>query len=107
MRYRIKHKLAWWLRRWADKLEPQVCAPIVVGKKEYKISPLRLVVDRKYEPGTYGHKYELDDAKRNIGFAVEKLIEEKRNQPGPGGNNRTILQLLILTPKDNVYTSDV
>jgi hypothetical protein len=112
MNTRIKHKLAWWLRRWANKLEPEVCAPmieapIIYGHREYKLSPLKVAVDHRYEKGTYGYKYEIEDAGAQMSKAVEKLIETQHNQPGPGGNNRTILQLLILTPKDNVYTSDV
>lgn len=113
MTKRIKHKLAWWLRRWANKLEPQVCAPrieapLIIGEKEYKLNPLKVAIDHRYEPGTYGHDGELKDAKDQMTKALTQVIEEKRNKPGPGGNrSRTVLQLLILSPKDHVYTSDV
>ena len=109
MKYRLKHKLAWWLRRWANKLEPEVCAPIIEPPitfkgKEYELNPLRVLVDSEQYSGVF-HNMQIGAAKAQLVEAVEKLVEVQHQQPGPGGNNRTILQLLILTPKDNVYES--
>lgn len=104
MTIRIKHKLAWWFRRWANKLEPQAQThpkPLLYRGKEYELSDLRVLVDSKEYGGIY-HNMQIGAAKAQIAEAVEKLIEVQHFAPD---RNQSIVQLLILTPKDNVYES--
>ena len=106
MKSRLKHKLAWHLRKWAQWLEPQplvrVDRPLQYRGKEYEIYPLRLELDlKRVSWGTFPDKYDqeaLDYEYRRgadaIGMAVKHQVEVI-DEEGPGGD-RVILQLLTL-----------
>lgn len=105
MKYRIKAKIAWHLRKWANKLSP---APIVVPKpimyrgKEYELQPLSLKVDAYDFWGEGRINFEVARGKHQIAEAVREIIEVKTFE-GDGPKTDRILQLLILTPKDRIY----
>lgn len=98
MRNRFKHKAAWWLRKIADYLEPR---PITLEtKQKYKPQLLSVIIDNEYEKGTYGYEGARLEARKQLRDAADRFIEVEENQLGPGGNNRTRLELKILVKND-------
>lgn len=107
LKIKFKHKLAWHLRKLAEWLEPSVLAPridapIIIGRTEYERQFLKIAIDPEPFDDKNFNDLQIIQATRQLGKAGEKFVEVKHNQPGPGGNNRTIVQLLILKPVDHV-----
>lgn len=96
---KLKHKAAWWLRKWANKLEPQapyIPPPLMYGGKEYQLQPLRLRANLAHAWGNPElMQYEYDRAVRQIGVAASTKVEY-----GQIESDTVEFQLLILTPKD-------
>lgn len=104
---KFKHKLAWWFRRWANMLEPEVIAPridapTIIGRKEYERQFLKIAIDPAPFDGKDFNDLQIIQATRQLGKAAEKFVEVNPKQPGPGGNNRTIVQLILLKPAADV-----
>jgi len=102
---RIKHKLAWHFRKWANKLEPAALGlnpqrgEIMYMGKPYQLTPLRLEVKFK---DLWGHHEDMgviySTAAKHIGEAASTRVEIVDKEYVDG---RATLQLLILEPLKN------
>lgn len=95
----MKHKIARYLRKWAERLEPtppRFAVPPTYMGKEYDLTPLRRVIELTGDL-SYDVAQERE-ARQMLGIAARSYIETN-DECGPGGTCRTELQLLILAPK--------
>lgn len=112
LKIKYAHKLAWWFRRWAEKLEPgintapwQRVPPVLQYRgKAYEIKELRLAVSDSRELGATQqyHEIQINKANDQLTKAAEKAITGYYEYGPEGMPGKTVLQLLVLAPKNYV-----